>query len=249
MKRTGRTTAMRVGGLLLLLGLAAARPGAEGNGERVEASGTEVSREFQQQGFERVRISQAFEARLRHSDRFQVTVHLDEAWLTWLEVARVGDTLSVGFRQGFRPGNRAVRPRVEIALPRLRALELSGAVQADVEGFRSESPLDLELSGASLLRGRIEAGDLRLDASGASRLQLEGGGRDARLELSGASEADLWDFSLQNVEVDISGASTARVQPAGRLDAEASGASRVLYSGSPVLGRIELSGSSTVTGQ
>ncbi len=254
MLRWKRIEAVPLGVLLFLAGLAAAiRPGAEGIGEggggRVPASGKEVTREFDQRGFERVRVSHAFEARLSQGDRFQVTVRLDEAFLPYLEVRQSGGSLSVGFRPGFQGDGRAARPRVVIRLPRLRGLELSGAVQATLEGFRSDLPLELELSGASGLRGRIEAGDVRLRVSGASRVQLTGSARDTRLELSGASEADLLDFPVRDAVADVSGASTARVHPRGRLEVEASGASRVLYGGSPAMGRVELSGASSISEQ
>jgi hypothetical protein len=51
---------------------------------------------------------------------------------------------------------------------------------------------------------------------------------------------------MQNVDVEASGASRAEVNASGRLDAEASGASTVLYSGDPTLGRTNTSGASTI---
>ena len=62
-------------------------------------------------------------------------------------------------------------------------------------------------------------------------------------------EADLQDTYLEGPvleSLDLSGASRVSVNPAGRLDAETSGASRVHYYGNPALGHLSTSGASTI---
>ena len=49
-----------------------------------------------------------------------------------------------------------------------------------------------------------------------------------------------------DANVEASGASEVTVNASGRLDADASGASDVYYLGSPILGRIDTSGASSV---
>lgn len=57
----------------------------------------------------------------------------------------------------------------------------------------------------------IDAGNLSADGSGASRLELTGQGQDGDISASGASQANLGDFRMQNVSVELSGASRAEV--------------------------------------
>ncbi len=52
---------------------------------------------------------------------------------------------------------------------------------------------------------------------------------------------------MDDADVEASGASTVTVNLSGTLDADASGASRVLYLGNPSLGRIDTSGASSIT--
>ena len=82
--------------------------------------------------------------------------------------------------------------------------------------------------------------------SGASTVRLNGRGGNSSIVVSGASTADLEDFALDDVNVEVSGASTAIVNVSGRLDAEATGASKVEYLGEPTLGKIDESGASRV---
>ena len=96
------------------------------------------------------------------------------------------------------------------------------------------------------MHGDIEAGDASFDLSGSSDATLTGSGQDVTIDVSGASKIDLAEFPVADAKVDASGASQVTVNPSGRLDVNASGASHVYYLGSPSLGTIDTSGSSTV---
>jgi hypothetical protein len=87
---------------------------------------------------------------------------------------------------------------------------------------------------------------LRFNVSGASDLKLSGSGEDLVMDVSGAGTADLADFQVGDASIEASGASSAKVNASGRLDAEASGASHLEYFGNPTLGRIEATGASTI---
>jgi hypothetical protein len=61
-----------------------------------------------------------------------------------------------------------------------------------------------------------------------------------------SSDVNLTDFPVADADVNVSGSSEATVNPSGRLDVDASGASNVYYLDSPTFGVIDTSGSSTV---
>jgi hypothetical protein len=56
----------------------------------------------------------------------------------------------------------------------------------------------------------------------------------------------LEDFPVFDAEIELSGASEAQVVLNGTLDADASGASRLYFGGNPTMGRIDLSGASSI---
>jgi len=66
------------------------------------------------------------------------------------------------------------------------------------------------------------------------------------LEFSDASNLDLTSFQVNDADVNLSGASHVTVNPTGRLDVDASGASNLQYLGEPTLGNINTSGGSNV---
>lgn len=217
--------------------------------QTIIGSGKTVTLERDESGFNRVVIGSAFRAEITRSEGYSVSLTVDQNVVPYLDISAQGDTLRISIRPGLVLAGSTGPLEARIAMPALRALELSGATRATISGFESADPLDASVSGASRLEGDIEAGDVRLDISGASRVTLRGRGDDLRLEASGASQADLEQFVVTNGTVELSGASRATVNATGRLDVEASGASHLRYAGGPVLGSVKTSGASTIQPQ
>jgi hypothetical protein len=217
-----------------------------GIGRSVTGSGNLVTLEQPFEDFQRVDISHAFQAEVTQGETYSVVVTIDDNLAEYLDVRVVGDTLQVGFDRNGPFTMRNTTMRAQITMPELTGVASSGASQVRVSGFASDKDLSVDVSGASTVRGQIDAGDLRADVSGASRLELTGQGKNGDITASGASQANLSGFRMEDVTADASGASRAEVYASGRLDAEASGASTVLYSGDPTLGRTNTSGASTI---
>lgn len=194
--------------------------------------------------FDRVAAHTAFEVTITRADNFEVVVRIDDNLERYLEIERSGDKLSIGLEGGRSYSNFTAE--ADITMPELSELELSGASDANISGFRSTDPLTLIASGASSIDGNLRSGDLTIRLSGASRVELTGEGGDLVLQVSGASNADLEAFPVTDADVELSGASNATVNLSGMLNLNASGASTLEYLGEPRLGDIETSGASTI---
>jgi len=140
---------------------------------------------------------------------------------------------------------------------------MSGASDGEVAGFRSSRDFDLsisgaseldmdmetgnfkcEMSGASRLNGDIKAAGSKIVMSGASKIEVEGSGGNIELEASGACKATMEKFTVNDADIELSGASTAKMDVTGKLDIILSGASTLEYSGNPAIGNIDVSGGS-----
>lgn len=213
----------------------------------LRGSGNTVTETYDFSDFDKVVISHAFEAEIIAADTYQVEVTVDDNLVEHLRVEQEGDTVTIGFAPNLVVTNTT--QEVRITLPRLVGLEASGASRVDVSGFKTSDNVRVNVSGASTARGDMETGDLNADVSGASTLTLEGSGKNLRVNASGASTADLDNFAVNDASVEASGASRANVNVSGTLDANASGASSIRYSGDPTLGNIDESGASSVKSQ
>jgi hypothetical protein len=209
-------------------------------------SGNVVTKEFDLSGFDEVEVSSAFDVEIRQGNAFSVVVRVSDSVEQYLDVVKQGSTLSIGLRPMSPATLTAVTLEAEVTMPQLAGLELSGASGVSVTDFTSSEALYAEVSGASSLRGDIEAGGVRFDVSGASDVKLSGSGEDLVMDVSGASSADLAGFPVGDADIQVSGASSVAVNVSGRLDVEASGASRVRYRGSPTLGSVDSSGGSSI---
>jgi len=216
-----------------------------GNGGPItRGSGNEITVSPEVSGFDSLDIGHSFEVDIIQSQTYSLVVTVDDNIEQYLVIDDSGGTLTLNLDDNRSYTN--VTLRAQISMPKLSALELSGASKAEFTQFASSDPFDLRVSGASEAKGDIEAGDVTIKVSGASEVHLNGEGQDLLLEVSGASHVDLGEFTVDDATLDLSGASEATVNVSGILNVDASGASGVTYFGSPKLGDIETSGASSI---
>ncbi len=106
----------------------------------------------------------------------------------------------------------------------------SGASKTRLESATCNS-CDLEATGASQINGKLFANTCDIEASGASKISLSGSTLRADIEISGASKCSATEFIIDTCEVEASGASAAYVHCTNALTAEATGSSKIGYSG------------------
>ncbi len=235
----------RVLGLLLAVAMLAGCIPSIG-GTVITGSGRASTQEYDLSGFSRVNVSSAFRASIEQGDGYGVSVTIDDNLVEYLDVRVEGDTLHIGMKPRLSIGFGNFTQEATVTMPQIEGIELSGATQGDVTGFESDRPLEIEVSGASRLRGDITAGETRMNVSGASTVEIDGSASDLDVEASGASSVRLDDFATGDARVEASGASNITVNAKDRVTGSASGASTVSYIGEPETVRVDSSGASNV---
>lgn len=202
----------------------------------------EERKDFAVMDFDRIEMGSGFKIEVEQSSSFKVEARGDRRNLDDLEVLVNGNTLLARFRNN---ANRHHVTRIKVKMPTLAGVNFSGATNSEIEGFESDQQLDLYLSGGSICQ--LEAGYRKVNIvlSGASKLDMEGLGDEMKLDLSGASLLMAFEYPVRIADVKVSGASHGRVTVTDDLDAVASGASRLLYRGSPSVSS-DVSGASSV---
>ena len=104
----------------------------------------------------------------------------------------------------------------------------------------------LSESGASTLKGNINAPKTDFDVNGASVTDIDGSTTDLTVNASGASSFRGGDLQAVSCKIEATGASSASINVSKEIDATASGASSIHYSGGASLTNVDVSGSSTV---
>jgi hypothetical protein len=223
-----------------------------------------ATREMDFSDFTNVEVGSCFRVEIKQADSHGVTITGDEDLFDYVNVAKSGNTLKLSIK----PLTFFTRPNLQasITMPRLNKLRLGGAATCTVSDFSSNDAFNLNLSGSSVLyidikagkskveisgagrlKGKMELADAEFILSGASRAELSGAANNVVLSAWGASRLDLTDFILNDTSINLKGASEAAVTVNGKLDMDLSSGSRLCYSGNPTMGKINVSGASTLS--
>ncbi|MFB9295799.1 head GIN domain-containing protein [Persicitalea jodogahamensis] len=203
-----------------------------------------ATRDLNLNNFDQLAMGSAYSIRVKKGENFSIkaTGELNDLDDLDASVSRSG-VLEIKYRNTWRKSRD--RMDIDIVMPSLRGVDFSGASVSTIEGFENERTLDYRLSGASKSTFIGSADRLGIDLSGASELTLNGRSGLIIGEISGASQLYAFDFPVDEADLNLSGASRARVRVVKFLKVDASGASNVRYLGNPTVEQ-RLSGSSSV---
>jgi len=194
------------------------------------ATAQESKRTFDLTGFDKLDMGSAFVITVTQSSNFRIDAAGREQDLKDLVVKVSGGKLHIGYPSNWSGWRNRKEVHITITMPKLVAVDFSGASKAKVSGFSSDN-FAINLSGASSATFDIDAKTLSLDCSGASGLTIVGDGQRLTADVSGASSINAFDFKVSTANIDASGASGAKVFVTSKIVADASGASSVRYKG------------------
>ena len=231
-------------GVLLVLAAAIAAGGCGVGGEG-RASGGTTSRRVDAAGVTRLEVDSGFDVRLRIGQPEAAVIAHDESIADLIDVGVVGGTLRVRLKptDGLQDWPD---PRAEVTLSRLEAVQAARGSTVTAVGKVEVPGLRLELSGSSRVAADLGVDRAAGTVSGASRLELTGTAGALEVDGSGASELALTGLAVDDLDIQLSGASRADVQSDGTIAAQLSGASRLTYRGTPEFTRRDTSGASTI---
>jgi hypothetical protein len=214
----------------------------------ITLAGTPVTREFNLSGFDQVEANCVFEVEIREGADFSVSVSADTNLIDRVQVSVANGTLGFDLQAAFSGSDlQQERIRATVVMPALGRIGFSGASSAALSGFASAQPFSAVVSGVVRLSGDLTAGDTGITAVGASRAALSGAGQALTLVADGVSDVDLGGYAVGDANLVARGVATVQVRPAGRLDVDAAGVSKVFFFGNPTLGNIVAGGLSKVT--
>lgn len=204
--------------------------------------------------FNAVEISSGFITEFKQSDTYSVKLEIpDKAAESLIAEVRTGK-LILGFDTKIwdvttRKHITYNRPKAFITAPSIEDISLHGAAELDfTDGFRTDD-IEIEVSGASQIKGELKAVKMELELSGASSCKITVETDKADIKVSGASSLKS-KISANMLKLETEGASSSEVEPLNRntgaiFEAEVSGASKLDAANIPFkIVEIEASGAS-----
>jgi hypothetical protein len=189
----------------------------------IKGSGTSKTEQRNVTGFKEIEAGGAVNLEVDAGNEFSVSVEADDNLLQYIKTEVSGNTLKIYSEGKISP---TAKLNIKISMPSLEGLDVSGASEAKIVNARADS--------------------LELKASGASEVNIVGETNELTAEASGASEINAENLRTESAVVNASGASSAIVSAADNLEVEASGASKIYYTGEPKNIKQNASGASSI---
>lgn len=187
--------------------------------------------------FDEVKITSLFDFEIRKGDHYSVDLEGDADVLRKVSVEQRGDELQIEYRANWKwwkEKDWKRKIKVFIVMPELDHLLVKGACEGDVTGFDNDE-ISFTIAGASEVFADISSEYTYVDLTGASELTLVGNSENLEADIVGASKLSAFNFDVDDVDVRVIGASTAKVTANNDLEADATGASTIRYRGNPIV--------------
>jgi len=203
-------------------------------------------------GFHAIKISNAFTVYISQGNEDAVAISASKAEYKAKIITKVENgVLIIRFDEDkkFWKGWNGDKQKLTayISIKKIDRLDVSGACDVYFEEGLSAEGLSVDLSGASDMKGKIDAKTLKVDISGASSATISGNAATLDIEASGASDFKGYELVSNYCDARASGASSVNITVNKELNANASGASSVRFKGEGLIRDIKTSGSSNVT--
>jgi len=192
-------------------------------GGGVSGSGNTASEKRDVADFQAIDVGGVFQVEVTAQKDFDVEIEADDNLLPLIKTEVRGGVLRLETEKRISTGNPI---RVRISAPDIQNLEVSGASKVSLTNLSNEN--------------------LEIDSSGASKITVAGETANLIIDVSGASKIDAENLKTENASIDASGASSVSVYATNELKTDVSGASSVIYQGSPKNFVKKTSGASSV---
>jgi hypothetical protein len=207
--------------------------------------GQVVTKEVPVSAFSGIEAGSAFRVNVSPGTKESLLLRVDDALMDRVEATVSADVLRLGLEQGTDARNAMLE--ADVTAPSLSRIRLSGAAVMHVSEQLAGRELEVTASGASRLHGSLRVTEGKATISGASRLTLAGNADRLAVRASGASRVDAERLRIRDLDVELSGGSSASVSVRDSVAAQLSGASSLRYGGSPRFLRREVSGAASIT--
>lgn len=193
-------------------------------------SGKQVSENRSIGDFTKVELGGNFKLMIRQDSVTSMTVKADDNIIKDIKTRVSGDVLEIELDGNFCDIGDII---IELSSKQWEGIDASGSTQIISENQINTEDFELNLSGSSKVELNLVAGILKTNSSGNSIINLKGQARRHDANLSGSTELNAFDFTVSDYRIESSGSSNCAINVLSNLEVKTSGASKILYKGTP----------------
>ncbi|UZD23971.1 DUF2807 domain-containing protein [Algoriphagus halophytocola] len=195
--------------------------------------------------FTKVHSGGSWEVILTQGDKEEILIEARGVSLDKVKTEINGDVLNVGLERG---NYNNVKLKFHITYRDLEGIRCSGSGEMKLNSPVRSEAFYAGLSGSGdIYMESLEARELEVSISGSADIEINGGAVDmAEIKQSGSGDFYGETLAIGQLEVSKSGSGDTHVGDLGEISVRSSGSGDVIYSGSPRMGDIKVSGSSSI---
>ncbi|RAJ88201.1 putative autotransporter adhesin-like protein [Chitinophaga dinghuensis] len=213
--------------------------------ERVKGSGVVKTEDRSAGKFTGIATSGIFKVELTQGNSESIKLEAEDNILPIIETRNTNGTLEIFIKKGYNiQTNKDIK--VFITMAELKRLSLSGACKVTSTNSFKGDKLNIDQSGASVVKLDVAMSNLMLALSGAAVVDLSGKANSMNIGASGGSHIRTTGLSTETVKIGSSGGSEIEVNAVKSLTVSSSGGSQVKYKGTPEVQQ-SLSGGASVS--
>lgn len=228
--------------ILLVLGVMSFAMATSCIDERI---GENLSETRQLESFTEVYSGGSWEVILEEGFVEQVHIEANGIALEKVKTEVNGNVLSLGLERG---NYSNVDLKFYVTYKKLEGVKLSGSGEMEVKNNVITDSFTASLSGSGdISMKNLMADRMVVGISGSATMEIEGGEVGiAEIKQSGSGDFEGENLYITDLTVSKSGSGDTKVGEIGKLSVYSSGSGDVIYSGSPIMGTIKTSGSSSI---
>ena len=197
--------------------------------------------------FDAITVNGAYHVQITQGSSYGIKASGNEDDLEKLEITQESGELVIEHKdRAFNLFDRQKTVLIQISVPEISSIDLSGAIKADIGHIKSNR-LNLTLTGATQAFVDINVNRLQADIAGASKSTFTGRAETMDMDIAGASKLDATSLVANTVTIEAAGACSADVHATNTLRADAAGASKIRYKGNPSNVITDVSGGSKIS--
>ncbi|MBX2896781.1 MAG: PspC domain-containing protein [Cyclobacteriaceae bacterium] len=171
--------------------------------------------------FARVDLTGIFDVEIVRGEVYAVQLNGPEKEKARYSVSTTGETLTIDYRTNRKMfWDRNIlddeKVKIKITMPSLKQLKAKGAGKINFEGFYEEDA-EIDLTGAMVAEGQLEARNLTVELTGATVLELRGRGDFLEANATGASSLRAFNYEVDEAVIAARGVSSSKVNVSQKL--------------------------------
>lgn len=170
-------------------------------------------------------VSCAIEVRKGETSSVELT--MDDNLLPMIISEVVDQKLKITSAKNISPDDGA---KIVITTPTVHSFSAAGDVKATISELTGEV-MEISLEGASSVTGKANGNSLKIEVVGSGDVKLTGVSKALKISIAGSGDIQTNELAADEVQVEIAGSGTVRIQAKKTLDVSIAGSGDVSYTG------------------